>query len=145
MSASAPETRSGASAERLFHLVDRPTWERLRASTAPYAPPSLASEGFVHLSFAAQLAGSAAAHFAGRGELVLLEVLLRPAADAAHAERAALRVETSRGGAAFPHLYRALERAELVRAWPLGDASDPTLPRLGPSPETDRPQGEPAA
>lgn len=121
---------------RLFHLADPDAWARAAAEGA-FRPPSLASEGFVHLSHERQVAGTLAAHYAAGRRLVLLEL------DADRA-RAALVVEPSRAGEPFPHLYRALEPADVVRHWTLerrGGAWD--APRLGPSPDVDRPAGRP--
>jgi uncharacterized protein (DUF952 family) len=58
-------------------------------------------DGYVHLSGPDQVVETAARHFAGRTGLVLLTV------DPARLG-AALRWETSRGGALFPHLYAPL-------------------------------------
>lgn len=58
-------------------------------------------DGFVHLSSAHQVEGTAARHFAGRADLVLV-------AFDAESLGPALRFETSRGGDAFPHLYAEL-------------------------------------
>jgi uncharacterized protein (DUF952 family) len=55
-------------------------------------------DGFIHFSTAAQLAETAAKHFAGLTDLVLVAV-------DADALGAALKWEVSRGGALFPHLY----------------------------------------
>jgi uncharacterized protein (DUF952 family) len=60
-----------------------------------------ARDGFIHFSFAHQLAGTAAKYFAGRSDLVLVAVDAAQLGDA-------LRMEPSRGGALFPHLYAAL-------------------------------------
>jgi len=124
---------AGAPADpRLFHLVSPAAWSRAEP-TAPWCPPSLASEGFVHLSFAHQLAGTLAAHFAAGGELLLLEV--DPAAVAPD-----LRLETSRGGEPFPHLFRGLERVEVLGWWPLGcEGGCWELPRLAPRAAADAP------
>lgn len=92
--------------ERLFHLALPAAWQAALAS-GRHAPASLATEGFVHLSFAHQLEGTLTAHFAAERELVLLEL------DAARVA-GELRVERSRGGAPFPHLYRALVTADVV-------------------------------
>jgi uncharacterized protein (DUF952 family) len=67
-------------------------------------------DGFIHLSDDGQLAGTLARHFAGEVGLVLAEVDV--------ADDPALRWEVSRGGASFPHLYRALARADVVRSEP---------------------------
>ena len=60
-----------------------------------------ARDGFIHLSTAAQLAGTLAKHFAGATDLLLVAV-------DANALGPALKWETSRGGDLFPHLYAAL-------------------------------------
>ena len=65
------------------------------------APIDLA-DGYIHFSTGAQVAETAAKHFAGQDELLLIAIedeRLGPA----------LRYETSRGGALFPHLYAPLD------------------------------------
>lgn len=78
------------------------------------APVDLA-DGYIHFSTAAQARETAARHFAGQDDLLLIAV------DPARLGPA-LRFEPSRGGALFPHLYDVLE-LDLV-AWvaplPLG-------------------------
>jgi uncharacterized protein (DUF952 family) len=71
--------------------------------------------GFIHISTAAQVAETAARHYAGQTELLLLGVSVA-------ALGAELRWEVSRGGALFPHLYRSLPIAAVtsVRALSLG-------------------------
>lgn len=121
-------------AERLFHLVVPAAWQARPG--AEWAPPSLESEGFLHLSFASQLQGSVDLHL-GREEAVwLLEVDgERLAAD--------LKLEASRGGALFPHLYRALQPDDVLRWWKLCRASANSwrLPALAPVANEDEPQG----
>lgn len=74
-------------------------------------------DGFIHFSTAAQVAETAAKHFAGRNDLVLVRV------DATRLGEA-LKWEPSRGGALFPHLYGALEVAAVIRAEPLPLGAD---------------------
>ena len=123
--------------ERLFHLADREAWTHHWAQgSGPWRPASLAREGFCHLSLAAQLEGTLAAHFSGAGPLVLIEV------DSERAGRA-LRFEVSRGDALFPHLYRPIEREDVLGTWPL--QSGPAgwnLPALGARPKDDDPPAE---
>ncbi len=78
-------------------------WHVTRDGT-PAAP---GAEGFVHASFTRQLAGTLAAHFAGVDEVELL--LLDP-------QRLGpdLRLEPSRGGERFPHVYRALRPGDVL-------------------------------
>lgn len=65
-------------------------------------------DGYIHLSTGIQAPGTLKKHFAGETGLVLLAMEADTLGEALH-------WETSRGGALFPHLYRAL-RAEDV-AW----------------------------
>lgn len=83
-----------------------------------------ARDGFIHLSAADQLAGTAAKHFKGHTGLVLV------ALDAAK-QGSALRWEPSRGGALFPHLYGPLDvsAAISVTPAPLGPDGIPLLPK----------------
>ena len=116
----------------MFHLVPQSLWGELRGSS--FQPPSLAAEGFIHLSFAHQLAGTLEVHFAGQEEVLLLELVgsgLGPE----------LRIEASRGGQDFPHLYRPLLREDLLQAWRLrsGPAglAPPDLNQAGPLTRSD--------
>ena len=82
----------------------------LRDGRLDGAPVDLA-DGFIHLSTAEQAPGTAATHFAGADGLMLLAV----EADGLDA----LAWEPSRGGALFPHLYRALLAGDVAWARPL--------------------------
>jgi len=69
------------------------------------------TDGYIHLSTAAQVKETATKHFAGTDGLWLL---------ALEAEGlSGLKWEVSRGGAEFPHLYRSLARADVLWAKPL--------------------------
>ena len=82
-------------------------------------------DGFIHFSTAAQVAETAAKHFAGARDLVLVRV------DATRLG-AALKWEPSRGGALFPHLYGDLDLAAVrqVDALPLGPDGRHVFPPL---------------
>ena len=88
--------------------------EAERAGAFTGAPVDLA-DGYIHFSTAGQVAETAARHFAGMADLVLVAVDAR-------ALGAALRYEPSRGGALFPHLYGTLPMAAVrwVKPLPLG-------------------------
>lgn len=75
------------------------------------APVDLA-DGYIHFSTAEQLVETAARHFAGQDKLLLIAVESDGLGDA-------LRWEPSRGGALFPHLYRALKVDEAAWTKPL--------------------------
>lgn len=95
--------------QRLFHLVPGAQADQLRGT---YTPPGFATEAFVHLSFAHQLQGTLDLHFAGVERVLLIELAPARLGDD-------LRLEPSRGGEDFPHLYRPLERADAIGAWRL--------------------------
>ena len=103
-------------AEAVFHLTDPAHWTEAQ-TTGEIVPPGFSAEGFVHCSTQGQLVGTIERHFAGTDELVLLEL------DQA-ALGAALRWEESRPGEVYPHVYRPLVLADVVRAIPWHRAPD---------------------
>lgn len=108
-----PSPARGITAPMLIYKIFRADeWAALQArGESPGAPVDL-TDGFVHFSTAAQLAETAARHFSGADDLMLL-------ACEAGTMGAALKWEPSRGGALFPHLYRKLRRDEVIWAKPL--------------------------
>lgn len=103
----------GITAAMLIYKIFRSEeWAALQIhGESPGAPVDVA-DGFVHFSTAEQAAETAARHFAGSDDLVLLAIDTK-------AMGAALKWEPSRGGALFPHLYRALRLDEVIWAKPL--------------------------
>jgi uncharacterized protein (DUF952 family) len=88
------------------------------------------ADGYIHFSTRDQVAETAAKHFAGQANLLLIAV-------AADALGPALKWEPSRGGALFPHLYGPLplSAVRFVKPLPLGPDRNPMLPDLS---ERDR-------
>ncbi len=82
-------------------------------------------DGFIHFSTAAQVAETAAKHFGGQRDLLLMAV-------DADALGATLRYETSRGGDPFPHLYGTLPLSAVrwVKPLPLGPDRRHVFPDL---------------
>jgi uncharacterized protein (DUF952 family) len=98
--------------EKLIYKVLHPMeWAHAQAARVFAGSADDRRDGFIHLSTAEQLPATIERHFAGATALVVLEV------DAA-AFGAALKWESSRGGALFPHLYAALPLSAVVRAIP---------------------------
>ena len=114
-----------APARTVFKILPRSDWEAARASGAYAGSADDVRDGFIHLSTAAQLDGTARRHFAGKPDLLLV-------AFEAAALGAKLVWEPSRGGALFPHLYAALPAALAVwqTALPLGADGVPLIPDL---------------
>ena len=101
----------------IYKIFRRPEWDALTAAGETEGAPVDLADGYIHFSAAPQLAETAAKYFAGQSDLVLVACeadLLGPA----------LKWETSRGGALFPHLYRRLRREDVVwdKSLPLGAA-----------------------
>ncbi len=83
---------------RLFHIVDRGVWATA-VGTGVYRPASLDDEGFVHFSFADQVAATAELIFRDVPDLIVVEF---DSPRLAHE----VRVEDSYGsGTEFPHVY----------------------------------------
>ena len=85
------------------------------------------TDGYIHFSTDAQVSETAARHFVGAADLVLVAV-------AAAALGPALKWEPSRGGALFPHLYGVLTSDAVlwVRPLPLGGDGRHLFPELEP-------------
>jgi uncharacterized protein (DUF952 family) len=83
------------------------------------------ADGYIHFSAADQVAGTAARHFAGMAGLVLVAVRVEELGPA-------LKWETARGGALFPHLYGPLllRAVRWVKPLRLDDDGRHLLPRL---------------
>jgi uncharacterized protein (DUF952 family) len=97
----------------LIYKVLRPAeWAEFDTAGRSLGAPVDRADGFVHFSTAEHFPGTLERHFAGQAGLMLLAV-------DAEAAGLGLRWEPSRGGALFPHLYRPLERADVVWARPL--------------------------
>ncbi len=85
------------------------------------APVDVA-DGYIHFSTAAQAAETLRRHFAGETGLFLLAVDADAAGDR-------LKWEPARGGDLFAHLYRDLERGDILWTRPIADGPDgPVLP-----------------
>lgn len=102
---------------RLFHLAQPGAWAAA-TQVGEYRPASLDAEGFVHFSFADQVAGSANRHYSDAAELVVVEV------DGDRLDVPVRLEDTYGSGTAFPHVYGPIPTAAAVAVHPLrrGDA-----------------------
>ncbi|RST87085.1 DUF952 domain-containing protein [Aquibium carbonis] len=111
--------------ERIYKICTAAQW-RLAEDKGVFDGAAVdLADGFIHFSTAGQVAETAAKHFAGQGDLLLVAV------DAA-ALGGALKWEVSRGGALFPHLYAPLDprQALWAKPLPLGDDGRHVFPDL---------------
>lgn len=111
----------------LYKITPRTEWDAAVAAGVYRGAPVDLADGFVHFSTAAQVAETAAKHFAGRDDLLLVALAAEPFGDR-------LKWEVSRGGALFPHLYGVFDPAAAasVRPLPLGPDGRHVLPELAP-------------
>ena len=85
----------------IYKICETPQWAQAERNGAFRGSAVDLTDGYIHFSTAAQVADTAAKHFAGMSDLVLVAV-------EAEDLGGALKWETSRGGALFPHLYGML-------------------------------------
>jgi uncharacterized protein (DUF952 family) len=93
--------------QRIYHIAEPERW-RTSADSGMYASPSLASEGFIHCSFAHQVQRSLDRFFADADSVIILEIdplLLQ----------GELRFEPADDDT-FPHLYGELNVDAVVMA-----------------------------
>lgn len=108
----------------IYKIATRRLWREAEARGRFEGAPVDHADGYIHFSTAEQVAETAAKHFAGETDLVLVAV-----------ETATLggnlRYEVSRGGALFPHLYAPLDLSAVkwVRPLPFEDGRH-VLPEL---------------
>ncbi|MFW6261817.1 MAG: DUF952 domain-containing protein [Spirochaetota bacterium] len=108
----------------VYHIAERLA---LPSGDGPYAPAGFEREGFVHCSRWPQLAGVARALFAGRDDLVVLEI------DTSRLESEVRYEDCYETGEAFPHVYGPINRSAIVGtldvAWPV--PGEPRFTRPG--------------
>lgn len=96
----------------IYKIFRTEEWTALRAEGVSHGAPIDVSDGFIHFSTPEQAPETAAKHFAGEADLMLVAVDTERLGDA-------LKWEVSRGGAEFPHLYRPLRIEDVAWAQPL--------------------------
>jgi uncharacterized protein (DUF952 family) len=110
----------------IYKICDAAAWQASeRAGEFAGAPIDLA-DGYIHFSTAEQVSETAAKHFAGQRDLVLVAV-------DADSLGPALKWEPSRSGALFPHLYGTLPLTAVrwIKPLPLGPDGRHIFPILG--------------
>lgn len=96
----------------IYKICPISLWRAALADGVFRGAPIDQKDGFIHFSAADQVAETAAKHFAGQTDLLLLYVDTVSLGDR-------LRWEVSRGGALFPHLYGELPLASVTKIEPL--------------------------
>jgi uncharacterized protein (DUF952 family) len=96
----------------VYKILPAPMWRQAQNDGVFRGSPVDVQDGFIHFSSAAQAVETAAKHFAGQSDLVLLYVDTARLGDR-------LKWEPSRGGALFPHLYGELALNAVTKVEPL--------------------------
>lgn len=109
----------------VYKIVPMALWRAAEHAGIFRGAPVDRNDGYIHLSTAAQVRETAARHFSGQVDLLLV------AFDAA-TFGPALKWEPSRGGALFPHLYGTLDprTTHWVKPLPLGRDGAHVFPSL---------------
>ena len=109
----------------IYKICPEELWRGAERAGAFVGSPIDLKDGFIHFSTAEQAPETAAKHFAGQADLLLVAV-------EAEALGEALHYETSRGGGLFPHLYGPLPLSAVrwVKPLPLGAGGRHAFPEL---------------
>lgn len=112
----------------VFKLVRKDDWAAACRAGLYSGSADDQRDGFIHLSAAHQLAGTAAKHFRGQDDLLLVSFR---ASDL----ETGLKWEESRGGDLFPHFYGALQTGLALecRELQLGEDGIPMTPEISAS------------
>lgn len=117
---------AAAQASLIYKIAPRTLWQAAEAAGRFEGAPVDLADGFIHFSTAGQVAETAAKHFAGQEDLLLVAIRTE------RLDPALLRWEPSRGGDLFPHLYGPLllDAVAYVRELPLGPHGRHLFPAL---------------
>ena len=89
----------------IYKILSRDLWTRALADGVFHGASIDVTDGYIHLSTAAQAEETVARHFAGQDSLVLVAFDPLDFSDT-------LKWEPSRGGALFPHIYGSIDTAK---------------------------------
>ena len=89
----------------IYHIVLPEAWAAFDGDL--YEHPSLASEGFIHCSFASQLDGVLQRYYSGAESVMLLEI---------DSDKLTSKLvnEPSTGGEIYPHIYGPINREAII-------------------------------
>jgi len=101
----------------MYKIVPASLWQKARATGIFEGAAIDLTDGYIHFSTETQAKQTAALHFAGQSDLLLVAV-----DGAALGDK--LVYEASRGGALFPHLYASLSLSAVLWEKPLPLGAD---------------------
>lgn len=103
--------------ELVYKILTAEVWSAATRGDSVPSMPIDVSDGFLHLSTAAQLAETLALHFKGQSGLTVLAIRTADIATA-------LRWEPSRGGELFPHVYGDVPTSAVATEMSIDVAAD---------------------
>ncbi len=109
----------------IYKICPEPLWRDAKAEGVFRGAPVDLQDGYIHFSTGPQAPETAAKHFAGQNNLLIVAVEADTLGEA-------LRYESSRGGDLFPHLYAPLHLKAVcwVQPLPLGPDGRHEFPDL---------------
>jgi len=109
----------------IYKICETALWREAERADVFHGAEVDKRDGFIHFSTAAQVHETAAKHFAGAPDLMLIAVDAGLLGDT-------LKWEVSRGGDLFPHLYGVLPLAAVLwtKPLPLGPDRSHVFPEL---------------
>lgn len=102
----------------IFHITTKPVWQKALVAKT-YSQSTILQTfdevGFIHASFPSQLAQTAKLHYADcQDELLLLEMSIENLQEAG----LEVKLETSRNGELFPHIYAPIPTELIQKVMP---------------------------
>jgi uncharacterized protein (DUF952 family) len=109
----------------IYKICSSSLWNDAEETGHFHGAPIDVQDGYLHFSTALQARETAARHFAGQADLLLIAIDAEKLGDK-------LRYEPSRGGDLFPHLYASLPLSAVlwVKSLPLGADGNHVFPDL---------------
>lgn len=107
----------------IYKICSQELWDSAISEGKFAGAPIDIADGFIHFSTSTQVKETAAKHFAGQKDLLLIEFDEDKFGDD-------LKWEVSRGGDLFPHLYAELtpDMADAVMPLPLNESGEHQFP-----------------
>ncbi len=96
----------------IYKIMSKAQWGDFKANCVFTGAEIDLADGYIHLSTGTQVLETAAKHFAGQNDLMLVAVAGDRLGDA-------MKFEVSRGNDLFPHFYAPLRRQHVLWAKPL--------------------------
>ena len=101
----------------IYKICPALLWQTAEKAGSFAGAPIDVQDGYLHFSTGKQVRETAAKHFAGQNDLLLIAI-------DADSLGPALRYEPSRGGDLFPHLYAPLAMSAVAHSAPIKVATD---------------------